>query len=124
MEAILQWEVSKLWSCNLLEIYARSSADFDYKKNVMTKRGNALKKRDLVKHCVNPNGKPSEEFHTWEVVQLLKNQTLSPDNLSPGQLYNVFSQDDSRIWTNTYVENITSCYRHGNGPHYLVVMIF
>eukprot|EP00957_Ditylum_brightwellii_P136823 10433433-Ditylum_brightwellii.AAC.1 len=26
---------------------------------------------------------------------------------------------DSRIWTNTYVENITPRYRHGNGPHYL-----
>eukprot|EP00957_Ditylum_brightwellii_P126208 9621792-Ditylum_brightwellii.AAC.1 len=25
----------------------------------------------------------------------------------------------SRKWTNTYVENITPHYRHGNGPHYL-----
>eukprot|EP00957_Ditylum_brightwellii_P193130 14704822-Ditylum_brightwellii.AAC.1 len=99
MEAVLHLEVSKLWSRQLLEIYARSSAEFDYKKNVMTKRGNALKEKDLVKRRVDPNGEPSEEFHTWEVVQLIENQTLSPDDLSPGRLYNVFSRDQGGLLT-------------------------
>jgi len=99
MEAIMHLEVSKLWSRDLLEIYARSSANFDYKKNVMTKQGNALKERDLVKRRVDPNGEPSEEFHTWEVVQLIGNKTLSPDDMTPGRSYNVYSRDQGGLLT-------------------------
>eukprot|EP00957_Ditylum_brightwellii_P175816 13387389-Ditylum_brightwellii.AAC.1 len=66
MEAVLHLSISKLWSHQFLEIDAKSSANFDYKKNVMTKLGNALKEKDLVKRHVDPNEEPSEEFHTWE----------------------------------------------------------
>uniref|UniRef100_A0A7S2ET43 Uncharacterized protein n=1 Tax=Ditylum brightwellii TaxID=49249 RepID=A0A7S2ET43_9STRA len=97
MEAIMHLEVSKLWSRDLLEIYARSSANFDYKKNVMTKLGNALKEKDLVKRRVDPNGEPSEEFHTWEVIQLISHETLSAGDLTLGGTYNVYIRQQGLI---------------------------
>ena len=48
---------------------------------------------------------------------------VAENNMELGMIFLKAVLTDSRIWTNTYVENITSRYRHRNGPHYLVVMI-
>eukprot|EP00957_Ditylum_brightwellii_P002830 217161-Ditylum_brightwellii.AAC.1 len=84
MEAVLHLSISKLWSCQLLESNAKSSANFDYKKNAMTKLGNSLKEKDLVKRHVDPNEEPSEKIHTWEVIQLILYETLSAGDLTLG----------------------------------------
>eukprot|EP00957_Ditylum_brightwellii_P036095 2734343-Ditylum_brightwellii.AAC.1 len=63
----------------------------------MTKLGNALKEKDLVKRRVDPNGEPSEEFHTWEVIQLISHETLSAGDLTLGGTYNVYIRQQGLI---------------------------
>jgi hypothetical protein len=92
MEAVLHLEISKLWSRNLLEIHSKSSAEFDHKKNVMTKRGNALKVNDIVLRNKDQNGKPSEELHTWEVIELVEHPTLGPQDMTLGHTYDVYAR--------------------------------
>ena len=92
MEAVLHLEISKLWSRNLLDLHTKSSAEFDYEKNVMTKRGNALKVKDLVKRLVDKNGKPSEVYHSWEVVELKLHDSLRVKDMAHGEFYYIYER--------------------------------
>ena len=95
LENVLHLEISRLWSLNLIELSSKSSAEFDYKKNVMTKRGKALKEHDLVKRQVDRNGNPSEKYHSWEVVEIQLHQRLTPKEVLPGGQYYVYGREYS-----------------------------
>ena len=95
LENVLHLEISRLWSLNLIELSSKSSAEFDYKKNVMTKRGKALKEHDLVKRQVDRNGSKSEKYHSWEVVEIQLHERLLHKDVSTGGQYYVYGREYS-----------------------------
>ncbi len=95
LENVLHLEISKLWSLNLIQVYSKSSTQFDYKENVMTKRGEALKVHDLVRRRVDMNGNPSKRYHSWEVVELQLHQRLAPEEVSQGNYYFLYTRENA-----------------------------
>ena len=95
LENVLHLEISRLWSLDLIELSTKSSAEFDYKENVMTKFGEALKEHDLVKRQVDRNGNPSEKYHSWEVVELQLHKRLAPTDVSQGTHYYLYGREYS-----------------------------
>jgi len=95
LENVLHLEISKLWSRDLIEVSSKSSAEYDYKADVMTKRGEALKMNDLVMRSVDKDGNPSDEYHTWEVVELELHQRLDHTDVSQGDFYYLYGREYS-----------------------------
>ena len=58
----------------------------------MTKRGNALKVKDLVKRLVDKNGKPSEDYHSWEVVELKLHDSLRVKDMAHGEFNYIYER--------------------------------
>ncbi len=58
----------------------------------MTKRGEALKINDLVKRSIDKNGNESDEYHTWEVIDLELHQSLAPADVKQGDFYYLYGR--------------------------------
>ena len=76
LENVLHLQISKVWSLNLLDLFSKSNASFEYKKNIMTKRGDALKVDDLVKLRVDKDGRETGGLHTWRVTKMEPHETV------------------------------------------------
>jgi len=93
LENVLHLEISKLWSLDLLDLYSKSNASFDYKGNVMTKRGDALKVDDLVKLRIDKNGKDITGCKTWRVINLELHETVDHMDLSLDETYQLYGRE-------------------------------
>lgn len=70
LENMMNIQVVKFASRELLKQDTNSGASYDVNKNQLIKLGKALKKDDLVRFKVDPNGFDSEQEYTWTVKEL------------------------------------------------------
>ena len=82
LENMLHVEVSKLWSKGLIQCFTNSKAKYDVASNSLTKSAEALKIDDKILRRVDPEGRPSKEYYSWKIVDLVHTQALGPENSS------------------------------------------
>jgi len=103
LENMLHVEVSKMNSKGLINHTAGSGASYDADTNSLTKQGQNLKNDDLILRRVDADGNPTEEYHTWKVVDLDYTKPLSADELLIGEEYGVYIRVEDKIVTHKLV---------------------
>jgi hypothetical protein len=90
LENMLHLEVSRLWSKGVVQVYTDADAQYDPESNALTKLGEHLKLDDLLVRKINGDGKKSDHYHSWKVIDLIEVQALGLEDLKVGGVYAVF----------------------------------
>eukprot|EP00980_Cylindrotheca_fusiformis_P013350 scaffold3405_cov127-Cylindrotheca_fusiformis.AAC.5 len=90
LENLLHLEVSKLWSRGVLQVYTDADAQYDSESNALTKLGEHLKQDDMLLRKINGDGKKSDHYHSWRVIDLIEVEALGLEDIRVGQEYGVY----------------------------------
>lgn len=83
-------EVSKLWSKNLMGVYTDAKSQYDFKTNSLAKLGEHLKLDDRIMRRVNEEGRKSNDYHSWKVVEIQYADSLELKDLTLGETYGIY----------------------------------
>ena len=97
LENMLHVEVSKMWSKGLLSVYTDSKSMYDPKTNSLVKLGEHLKIDDTILRRVNEEGRKSNHYYSWKVVELQYADSLSVEALRIGESYGIYVRAENAV---------------------------
>jgi hypothetical protein len=97
LENMLHVEVAKMWSKGLLAVYSDSKSTYDPKTNSLAKLGVHLKINDAILRRVNEEGRRSNEYHSWKVVEIERADSLGREELKLGEAYGIYVRSENAV---------------------------
>jgi hypothetical protein len=86
-----------MWSKNLIGVYTDAKSQYDVKTNTLAKLGAHLKLDDAILRRVNAEGRKSNDYHSWKVVQIQFADSLNVGDLSLGETYGIYVRNRSAV---------------------------
>lgn len=83
-------EVSKMWSKNLMGVVTDSKSQYHHETNSLAKLGAHLKLDDGILRRVNEEGKKSNDYNSWRVVDIQYADSLEVKDLRLGETYGIY----------------------------------
>ena len=86
-----------MWSKNLIGVYTDAKSQYDFKTNTLAKLGAHLKVDDAILRRVNEEGRKSNDYHSWKVVEVQFADSLDVKDLRIGEAYGIYIRERNTV---------------------------